>query len=447
MPDILIEQALYGNMEAGGFRFLAKSAGFRDEWLAEAERLCAGFGERPAGVACPGAVFAQPLGRGHVAVVQVADQGSDDAGRPGALAFHLLVLPRSAYAGFGGDPFELARRAPPDWQARGELPTLSWLAEPPPPRTVEQIQGILQRYSTESNLLGPAQVLVDGGRLVYERPAPATDLLASLWALLPTRTRCDLWPASFAFGNALRFHAVVVPKAGAGDFPHYVTEQQALDYPEGRYELSLQVAAESGDQKSLDVLFARRSRSDMLRLGLYLLLAVMVLGMLMRLLSPLPAPEGTKKGPPAKEKAAQLDLPPPGDYPTLTAKERRRLAADLGQLAEHLGMPPLALQVEMLAVGSGPSPGGPASLAGPALLADGQLVEPLLAAVDRRLGTPDPQRDPGQLAKLGPPQRQLRALLWKHHVGGYNDPKLNPSELVERLQAAVEEKGAKKEGP
>ena len=103
-----LETALYGGQDAGGYRFLARSTGFREEWLHEAERLCAGFGERPAGVRCPRAVFALPFGREHVAVVQAADQGSDDQGRPGTLAFYLVLFPAPLYARLGGDPFHLA---------------------------------------------------------------------------------------------------------------------------------------------------------------------------------------------------------------------------------------------------------------------------------------------------------------------------------------------------
>jgi len=36
---------------------------------------------------CPLAVFARPFGKKHVAIVQVADQGSDDTGRPGRWRF------------------------------------------------------------------------------------------------------------------------------------------------------------------------------------------------------------------------------------------------------------------------------------------------------------------------------------------------------------------------
>src|SRR5690349_5910048 len=138
-----IEQAIYGSQDAGGYRFLAQSAGFRDEWLAEAERVCTGFGERPAGVACPGCVFARPFGRRHVAVVQAADQGQDDTGRPGALGFYLLILPRPFYREAGGDPFRVAEQFPPPWSARGELPPLDWTAGPPPARTVDALQKTL----------------------------------------------------------------------------------------------------------------------------------------------------------------------------------------------------------------------------------------------------------------------------------------------------------------
>src|SRR6516162_11376186 len=134
MDSATIEQAVYGGHGPGGYQFLARSAGFRDDWLPEAERLCTGFGERPAGVACPACLFARPFGPGRVAVVQAADQGADDAGRPGALAFRLLVLPRPLYDRLVGDPFRVADAFPPEWQVRGQIPSLEWTAGPSPAR-------------------------------------------------------------------------------------------------------------------------------------------------------------------------------------------------------------------------------------------------------------------------------------------------------------------------
>lgn len=293
MNEIRIEQAIYGSQGGGGYRFLARSPGFLDEWLTEAERLCTSFGERPAGVQCPACVFAQPFGKLHVAVVQVADQGADDAGRPGALGFRLLVLPRPAYTAWIGDPFLLDERLPPSWSARGELPALSWSTAPLPSRTVAEVRRILQPaaespeggFSQSATLLGGVQALVDGGRLVFERPAPDPDILRKLWALLPNSTRAGLWPASFAFANSLGFHVLVAPRVRADDFPGYLTEEQAGDYPEGRYELNLQLAAEANDQRALNALFARRSGAQTLRLGLFLLLAAIFLVVGMNLLN------------------------------------------------------------------------------------------------------------------------------------------------------------------
>jgi hypothetical protein len=297
MTDIPLEHALYGSQGPGGYHFLARSPGFLDDWLPEAERLCMAFGDRPAGVHCPGCVFAKPLGQGHVAVVQAADQGSDDTGRPGALGFYVVVLTRAAYRTIGGDPFALADRFPPPWEARGDLRPLTWTGGPLLPRPVDQVRQVLQRPGGESLvpdaevprggsqvLLGGCQALVDGGRLVFERPAPDTDLLRSLWTLLPTASRATLWPASFAFGNALHFDALVVPRLNPDDYPDYKTEQEAADYPEGRYELALQTAAESSNQQDLDALFARRTQADTFRLVVIILVVLLVMTVLIKLL-------------------------------------------------------------------------------------------------------------------------------------------------------------------
>jgi hypothetical protein len=436
MDDITLEQAIYGSL--GGYRFLARSPGFLDEWLPEAERLCTGFGDRPAGVPCPSTVFTQPFGKKHVAIVHVADQGADDTGRPGSLGFHLLVLTRADYARLGGDPFAIAEHFAPPWFARGDLQALTWSAGPLPARTVAQVQQVLQRAGgavlfagagaggTREDeedegpevrrggsqvLLGGCQVLVDGGRLVFERPAPDPELLRALWLLLPASTRCTTWPATFAFGNALHFHVVVVPHVTPEDYPHYTTEEQAADYPEGRYELAVQTAAEAGDQRELDRLFNRRSRAQMTRLIVVLLVVGLTLAAIIHWLplQPLapPAPQPVP-GVGADGKGA-LQLPPATDYPRLTEPERQRLTRALADLAGQL-------QVQVPAEAS---------------------AEQLLDAIDQRLGTPDPKRDPGKLSEQGPVQRRLRVLLWKHGLPEYRDPALNPVELVERLQQKV----------
>jgi hypothetical protein len=302
MPNILFEQALYRRQADEPPLLLARSAGFVDDWLVEAQRLLMAFGERPPGAACPSAVFAHPFGKKHVAVVQVAGQGQ------AGLDFHLLIVPRLAYTKYLGDPFLLCERLPPDWEARGQLPTLSWPVGPLPRRTVAEVQAVLRRLKrgalgedeeipegqierTVENSEGPAllggvQALIDGGKVVFERPGPDTQLMRGLWTLLPTSTRSHLWPASFAFSNELHFDALIVHRARPDDFPGYLTEDQAADYPEGRYELQLQMAAESGDQAELDSLLGRRSPHQTWRLGLIILVLFILLAVVSRLLVP-----------------------------------------------------------------------------------------------------------------------------------------------------------------
>jgi hypothetical protein len=282
MTDATIEQALYEYVETAQYRLSARSPGFGEVWQARAEALCAGFGERPADVQCPTAVFAYPFLKGLAVVVQVSDRNLPAP----ALAFRFLVLPLRVYGQRIGDPFQVAERFPAPWSARGELPALEWTLEPPA-RTVEQVQHVLQREDGPL-LLGAVQALVDGSRLVFERAEPAPDLVRSLWTLLPDSVRAESWPASFAFSNSLRFQVLAMPRI-AEECAGYLTEQQAEDYAEGSYELNLQIAAEAGDQQELDRLFARRSHRQTLHLALFMVAGALALLALMYLLLPPPA--------------------------------------------------------------------------------------------------------------------------------------------------------------
>ena len=275
MPDLTIEQAL-AEAAPDGLAVVARSPGFDEAWEPEFLRLATAFGRPAAGEYLPTCVFARPFERGRVAVVQAAAEG-----QPPVLRFHCLAIPIDVYAGVG-DPFHIAERFAPPWGERIALPTLAWLDEVET-RTVGQIQRVLQEDDGPT-LLGAAQALVDGGRVVFERPFPAPDLLRRLWLLLPQSTRADVWPASYAFGPELDVQAVVVPKADPAAFPCYITEPQAGDYPEGRYELNLQIAAEAGDQMALDRLLSRRSSRQTVWLAVVLLIAAMGLAALTRFL-------------------------------------------------------------------------------------------------------------------------------------------------------------------
>jgi hypothetical protein len=417
---LAIEQAIYGTVDAEGYRFLGRSKNFLDEWLPAAEQLCTRFGERPAGVACPECIFARPLGPRHIAVVQVADQGVDDQGRPGSLGFRILALPRRLYEDLGGDPFRVAEEFPADWTARGDLPALQWSGMPPAPRTVAKLQTIMNVPNCPT-LLGGAQTLLDGGHLVFERREPDPKLLRSLWELLPTQSRSELWPATFAFGNANHFDVVVVPRAAGPGYDHYVNEVQAGDYPEGRYELQLQCAVEAGDQREMDALFARRSRAQTLRLGLSLLAVFILVPMAVVLLVPdrpaeLDGPSAKKnKTAQDQSKVSSLKL---GEFPQFTDAEQAQLNRQVHALGKRLN----------LVIPDSP-----------------KAVVALDEGLDKLQPDHKPRRDPGPLDKYGPPSQQFRALLWKHGVGDFNQPGLHPTELVELLEKRLVQQGILKD--
>ncbi len=310
MSDIVIERARFRRDDTGQPYVLARSPGFSDDWLAQVERLLVRFGNRPTGVACPQAIFAQPLGVMHVAVVQVAD-ASDQR----SLLFDVLVCPRSDYQQYLGDPFDLARQAFSRPDQGPQLHALTLPRQLAAPRSVAQVQAVLRRVkagalkenedpehpdfertpenSESPALLGGVQVLVEGGKLVFERDQPDPDLVEGLWTLLPQAARARLWPATFAFSNALGFDVAVVPRVHTADFEGYTSEDQAAEYPPGHYEMALQTAAEDGNQRQLDALLGRRTGRDTLKLAWTLLVAVILLTLAPRLLDlqpPVPLP-------------------------------------------------------------------------------------------------------------------------------------------------------------
>ena len=316
MPAITLEQALFLCPDRGAPQVVTRSPEFLAEWTAEAEAIIQDFGRRPMeSFRCPPTtVFAKPLTDKHIAIVRVRDDfaGSLSArlrqGEPGfyptGLRFHFLVVDKKTYEAWIRDPFMLASKVEPAWDAT-TLPVIFLPPDTFSPRTVAQVQGVLRRVkaaalkegedpeapdfqrtienSESPALLGGAQILVDGGRLVFERPEGDLALVSGLWLLLPEATRMRLWPTSFAFSRDLEFDLLVHPHVDDAVVEGYTTEDQAADYPAGAYELALQRAAEAGDQKDLDTVFNRRDSRQTIRLALVLLVLLSLLVLASRL--------------------------------------------------------------------------------------------------------------------------------------------------------------------
>jgi hypothetical protein len=259
MPDLRIQHAIV-HSDIRGVKVIASSEGLD---IPELERIAVLFGQRPSGISCPLAHFACPFGKRHVAVVRVEDRPGPES----ILGFRFLILARDLYRHLG-DPFAISDRYPPNWMT-GTLPELTWPAQQLPERTLEQLDQILKNGDGPL-LLGATQALVDGHRMLLVGTTPNEALARDIWQLLPDSTRREIWPASFAFSNELRFHLAIGPNFHSSDQKAQLTEETLRDYPPSSYELNLQIAVESGDRASLRRLLTRRSSDETLRLGLYM---------------------------------------------------------------------------------------------------------------------------------------------------------------------------------
>jgi hypothetical protein len=266
--NLRIEQLLLRGRPGDTPEVLDQTPELSDEVIAQAQALAVAFGPRPTGVRCPEALVAAPLGRRHVAIARVHDDDRDDA-----LRFHMLILERDLYRELN-DPFALAERYP---VPTGSLETLEWPPQPLPRRSVAATQRILKDGDSPW-LLGGGQALVDGGQLLIVREEPAPEPVRAVWSLLPNRTRAEKSLATWAFAPA--FDLVVVPQEALTGQERHLTEEQARDYPEGRYEKHLQIAVEGGDQNELDRLFARRTAGEAFVLAVLILVgSLLVLGL------------------------------------------------------------------------------------------------------------------------------------------------------------------------
>jgi hypothetical protein len=283
---VQFQQALIRRDSDGSLSIGLCSPAFELSWNSKVLAVCEAFSADPPSIPVPAVLFVQRLGRTHFMIVRSKAETSTAAG-PGR--FHVLVVHKKDYAGLQCDLFALADRFAPNWSAVNDLPELEWQGPPLPRRTIVDVQQVLKR-DNGPELLGGCQALLDGSRLLFTRPEPDATVVRDLWTLLPFGNRLELTMATFAWNNKLRFDIVVAPLDHCGSFAGYMKEEQAGGYPEGRFELSLQTAAEAEDQDSLDVLWARRSRREVWQLGFLLMAVLGILALAIRFMAPTPRP-------------------------------------------------------------------------------------------------------------------------------------------------------------
>jgi hypothetical protein len=208
---IRLEQAVYGSFPFWdrGYAILAHSAGCRPQWLAELKAACQRCGEPPAGLAPADSLFTMRLRGGPWMIVGVHPQGSDDQGRPGALAFHALFINPWAYRWIGADPFAFVDCLRGDWSKddRGRiLPAAVWSA------AARNVATSTPYHDNDPRLPQVVAALSQGRRVVVQSTEPIDGLARNVWRALPRSVRSRATVATWAFDNANQFDLVGLPK-------------------------------------------------------------------------------------------------------------------------------------------------------------------------------------------------------------------------------------------
>jgi hypothetical protein len=259
--DILLEQLVYGSFPFWdrGYDVLAKSPGCRPEWVSDVLGACRQFGEAPSGVTPSPSLFATRLASGPWAVVGVEPQGQDDRGRPGALAFHALLIPDRDYRRAGSNPFAFAGTLRREWSAGVSLEARFWTVETsaslslreragmrgvagpakPQERDLEATGGstpltsALSRREREEERdprVGRiVEVLAQGRRVALESAGPIEGLAREVWLALPESRRRRASVATWAFGNGNRFDLVAVPRLAGLEFDRSYVDLATID--------------------------------------------------------------------------------------------------------------------------------------------------------------------------------------------------------------------------
>ena len=219
--DIPLEQLVYGSFPFWdrGYDVLARSPGCRPEWAADVLAACRKFGQAPSGVTPAPSLFSTRLPSGPRAIVGVEPLGDDDRGRPGALAFHALLVDPTDYRKAGSNPFAFAGALRNDWSAGSTLAAVSWTIEGP-------AQPLTTTDPTGRRIIA---ALARGRRVALESAGPIDLLAREVWSGLPESSRRRASVATWAFGNAHRFDLVALPRLAGVELDRSYLDPASID--------------------------------------------------------------------------------------------------------------------------------------------------------------------------------------------------------------------------
>src|SRR5262245_29399162 len=205
---IRYEQAVYGSFPFWdrGYATWAHSPGCRPEWLDWLGATCPRIGPPPPGESTGGLCALRP-DRETWAIIGTYDQGTDDRGRPGAVAFHALFLSARDHRELDGDPFRLAHRLRRDWgpDDRDLDAVIMDLPSPDTASTGEADEKARQLTSR----------IARGERIGLPSKTPIDELAREVWRALPRSVRLRATLATWTNATDLGCNLAAGPA-----FPH-----------------------------------------------------------------------------------------------------------------------------------------------------------------------------------------------------------------------------------
>lgn len=225
MVTIACEQAVYGSFPDWdrGYDLLARSSGCRPDWLDAFRRTCQQYGEPSRGAEAGGLIVRPLPDRTHL-IVRPSAAGSDDHGRPNALAFHALFVSAADLRRLDRSPFLAAPGLRDGWTtATTSLPIGRFAVEPRPPRPAAD------RLATAI-----AAGMGRGVRFAVESPGPIDELASLVWENLGRADRAWKTAATWTFSNSGNFDLLAAPRLkGLALGADYVTIEGVRADPAG----------------------------------------------------------------------------------------------------------------------------------------------------------------------------------------------------------------------
>lgn len=171
---------------------------------------------------------------------------------------------------------------------------------PAVPRLVSEIADLLKNNDSPL-ILGATQYLLDGGKILLPMEEATENIIQQVWMILPDRSRSEftfatLIPKKESLHNLALDCSLLATRSDAnhgniseleGDKisnplskqnKHFdvslIKAEQLRTYPNGRFEQELLLAAENGDQVTVNKLMQRKTGNEMLRFSIYLLVII-----------------------------------------------------------------------------------------------------------------------------------------------------------------------------